>query len=77
MRKPPFPTSSLPPHRSLWVGSKEQLSYVKIAWNLGWVQALCRQDGWENITQLQGGDLTSAGHLLEHSLTLSLSFDKK
>lgn len=32
--------------------------------NPGRVRALCRQDGWENITQLQERDLTSAGRLL-------------
>lgn len=37
---------------------------VKIAWNPGRVRSLCRQDGWENITQLQERDLTSAGRLL-------------
>lgn len=61
-----FLTSSRPlqHHEAPRGGSKEQLCGVKIAWNPGRVRALCRQDGWENITQLQERDLTSAGHLL-------------
>lgn len=58
-------------------GNKVQLSCVGTEQNLGWVLVLCRQDVWENITQLQGRDLTSAGRLLQHSLSLPPFFDKK